>query len=158
MSALRQIFRPRRGGAPVHRTSIVNRLKQSFDLNVLSTFQRMLLAFAVLGLLFAHVGGIAHETMNDRASVATADHAPCCPHHQADDCAKCALGASCVVHCINNFAPEVVSIVAIGGASESIATPSRTNRSGINHPPLLKPPRAEGATRADSRLTAVSKI
>lgn len=143
MSALHGISGPRRGGAPVHRASIANRLKQSFDLNVLSTVRRMLLALAVLGLLFTPPGSFAHGAMNDSAVVAMTDHAPCCPHDQPDDCPKCALASLCGSYCLNFLAMALEApVAATSVVALSVAPQSQSAVVGIKHAPPRRPPRA----------------
>jgi hypothetical protein len=113
-------------------------------MRVLSTIRSLLLAFAVLGLLIAPAAAFAHRdtnAVNDGVVASMMDQAPCCPHHKTDDCAKCALVASCATHCVDFAAVAVDLPTAAVSAAAHIISPLARSAVGIKHSPPRKPPR-----------------
>jgi hypothetical protein len=111
------------------------------DLRFLSAIRRVLLSFAILGLLLAPSAGFAHGAMQQGQVIGMADHAPCCPESPADDCPKCALMTSCALFCVDFLAMEQsIAIVVWRHAAPGVASSSQT-LVGVDHLPPRKPPR-----------------
>lgn len=112
------------------------------DLRALSAIRRLLLSFAVLGLLFAPSAGFAHGAMQQVEMIGVADHSPCCPESPADDCPRCALMTSCALSCVDYLAMEQgFAMVVWRRAAPVMGIPAQTFAS-VDHPPPRKPPRS----------------
>lgn len=144
MKPLPEIFDAGRCDADVRRASIKVHAKRSGNMGVLSIVRRMLLAIAIMGLLLAPTAGQAHRAMNDNGAViAMTDQAPCCPHHQPDDCAKCALASLCGSHCLNLLAVTLAAPAVTTSGIVLVNEPqSQFAVAGIKHAPPRRPPRA----------------
>lgn len=112
------------------------------DLRFLSAIRRVLLSFAILGLLFAPSVGFAHGAMQQGQVIGMDDHSPCCPENPADDCPKCALMTSGALFCVDFLAMEQrIAMVVWRHAAPVVASSSQT-LVGVDHLPPRKPPRS----------------
>lgn len=112
------------------------------DLRVLAAIRRLLMSFAILGLLLAPSAGFAHGATQLGQVIGMADHSPCCPESLADDCAKCALMTSCAFFCVDYVAMKQSTAMVVWRHAAPVVASSSQTLVGVDHPPPRKPPRS----------------